>query len=424
MRFGICALLRRSGWMAAAILLLAFATGPGAHAGQSDDSEENHRNFAKALKEGVVGATFRYRFENVTDDAPLVADKDGNASTLRSTLYYRSARFRGFNLFAEVEDVTDIGLEDDHGNGGAGGLSNGVTDRPTVADPDSTEFNQVYLRHSGFPDTTITAGRQELVWGNHRFVGNVGFRQNHQSFDGVNVEQRSIPLTTLNYAFLTNANRINGGNKALAGHLLNGEVKLAKTGVLTPYVYQLDFDEPGDAGLSTLTYGARWQDKREVGGGWSIPYAVELAQQKDAGDNANVDAGYVNVEVGGAMKHFWVRAGYELLEGSATDGAFTTPLATLHKFNGWADKFLNTPAAGLEDLYLAVGGGAKGFKGMLIYHDFGADSTSASYGKEIDAQVTYRAHWGQLFGAAIGFYDADTFAADTDKIWVWTAYSF
>ena len=39
-------------------------------------------------------------------------------------------------------------------------------------------------------------------------------------------------------------------------------------------------------------------------------------------------------------------------------------------------------------------------------------------------KVTYKAHWGQVFGAAIGFYDADTFAADTDKIWVWTAYSF
>ena len=71
-----------------------------------------------------------------------------------------------------------------------------------------------------------------------------------------------------------------------------------------------------------------------------------------------------------------------------------------------------------------MGGGGKNLKGMLIYHDFGADSTSADYGKEVDAQVTYNAHWGQEFGAAIGFYDADTFASDTDKIWIWTAYSF
>ena len=31
--------------------------------------------------------------------------------------------------------------------------------------------------------------------------------------------------------------------------------------------------------------------------------------------------------------------------------ALQTPLATLHKFNGWADLFLTTPNAGLEDAY-------------------------------------------------------------------------
>src|SRR3546814_3361296 len=36
--------------------------------------------------------------------------------------------------------------------------------------------------------------------------------------------------------------------------------------------------------------------------------------------------------------------------------AFQTPLATLHAFNGWADRFLSTPGNGLEDIYVGVGG--------------------------------------------------------------------
>jgi hypothetical protein len=39
---------------------------------------------------------------------------------------------------------------------------------------------------------------------------------------------------------------------------------------------------------------------------------------------------------------------------------FTTPLATLHKFQGWADKFLTTPVNGLADLYVNAGYTRKG----------------------------------------------------------------
>ncbi|MFV4641100.1 hypothetical protein ACNJUF_21330, partial [Mycobacterium tuberculosis] len=45
-----------------------------------------------------------------------------------------------------------------------------------------------------------------------------------------------------------------------------------------------------------------------------------------------------------------VTAGYEKLGGDGVH-AFQTPMATLHKFNGWADLFLVTPAGGLQDWY-------------------------------------------------------------------------
>ena len=59
---------------------------------------------------------------------------------------------------------------------------------------------------------------------------------------------------------------------------------------------------------------------------------------------------------------------------------FTTPLATLHKFQGWADKFLTTPANGLEDLYATAsvtlkGVGALDTLGFIVsYHDYEAEA--------------------------------------------------
>jgi len=109
---------------------------------------------------------------------------------------------------------------------------------------------------------------------------------------------------------------------------------------------------------------------------------------------------------------------------TAGDGRFTTPLATLHIFNGWADKFLSTPENGLADSYLLVGGGTERWNGVLVYHDFDADTTGGDYGQEIDAELTYEAKWGQTFGAALGFYEAETLFDDTGKIWLWTSYAF
>ena len=46
-----------------------------------------------------------------------------------------------------------------------------------------------------------------------------------------------------------------------------------------------------------------------------------------------------------------LNAGYEVL-GADNGVGFATPLATGHKFQGWADKFLTTPGDGIEDVYI------------------------------------------------------------------------
>jgi hypothetical protein len=65
-------------------------------------------------------------------------------------------------------------------------------------------------------------------------------------------------------------------------------------------------------------------------------------------------------------------------------GSFLTPLATLHKFNGWADKFLVTPLEGLSDLYFTAGGLIGPVKGLATFHLF----TAAEGGEELGHELT------------------------------------
>jgi hypothetical protein len=98
-------------------------------------------------------------------------------------------------------------------------------------------------------------------------------------------------------------------------------------------------------------------------------------------------------------------------------------LATLHAFNGWADKFLTTPANGLRDLYADVAiklpaiARIKGAIARLQYYDFNATRGSIDYGRE----------WGLMLGVPItkqisttvkfSRYNANSFASDTSKFW-------
>ncbi len=380
---------------------------------------EEEKTFRESLSAGEATVSLRYRYENVDQDA---FDKDAHASTLRTLLGYRTAPFRGFSLYLEGENVTVLGNEKTFRNLGAGSLGNGVTDRPVVADPEITEVNQAYLRYKN-GETELTAGRQEIALRDQRFVGPVGWRQNHQSFDAFRITTQALTNTTLTYAFIDNTNRIFGDNKAMASHLLDATVKLP-FGKLSLYDYRLDYDNLADAVLSTNTYGVELVGKQEAGS-ISWLYELEFARQRDTGDNPNnVDAGYLHAAFGAAFPKVTARLGFEVLEGSPEDGRFTTPLATLHKFNGWADLFLNTPGTGLEDLYLQVSGKAGKVGWMAVYHDFGAESSSADYGKELDLQLTYKTAWAQQLGLKAAVYDSDGFATDTRKIWFWTAYTF
>ncbi len=406
------------------VLALALVFCPVALAGdEATEEEETAANLAEALKKGTFSLNLRYRYETVDQDG---FDDDAKASTVRTMLGFRTMAWAKMSAYIEFENITPVGMHGEYHNKGGGALWNGVDDKPVVADPKFTEVNQAYIDFTFLPDTKITAGREEILLGNVRFVGNVGWRQNHQSFDALSVVNKSIPRTTLFYGYISNVNRIFGDNKAMGSHLLNGTVKVTDSIKLALYAYLLDYDNEADFGASTQTIGGNFTGNHKFENNWKFLYDLEYAKQSDYGDNPmDVDADYYRVEAGTGMgKAFTVKVGQEKLGGSEADGKFSTPLATLHKWNGWADKFLATPTDGLVDTYFSVGGkwGAWGLTG--IYHDFQADNGDMDYGTELDALLTYKAPWKQLFAIKFADYSADDFSVDTQKIMFFTAYGF
>jgi alginate export protein len=408
----------------ATMALLGLATGVNASA-QDDTSpvlqteDKAELTLAEALAAGTSWVKLRLRFENVDQQSFA---KDANSFTLRTLLGYETAAWNEFSLLIEAEDVSEIGAATFNNT------YNGVTDRPVVADPDGTEVNQAYVQYSGLEDTVLRAGRQRIILNDARFVGNVGWRQNEQTFDAWSAKSEAIEGLDIFYAHITNANRIFGdgspiGNAAMASNLLHLGHDFGDIGRLEAFLYDLDYtDQPSG---STRTVGASFIGRRDLEN-VGLLYRIVTANQTDANDNPNqIDAGYLQLEGGVEASGITIKIGQELLEGSGSPGdRFTTPLATLHGWNGWADMFLNTPDAGLEDTYVSIGGNWRGTNLLAVWHDFGSDAGSVDYGTELDLRATRKLSNGIVCGLKYADYSADSFGEDTTKGWFWLAYSF
>ncbi len=359
----------------------------------------------EVFSEGKVSLASRLRYEY--GDQPGV--KDSNAFTFRNRLGFTSGKFQGWNFMIEGEDVHAF----DSDSYNQAGLNPGGAGRVVIADIEGTEVNQAWLGYTG-DLVSGKLGRQRVVLDNARFIGDVGWRQDQQTYDAFTLQSKPTAGLTLTYGYLWQINRIFSDLRDWESdsHVLNAGTKLGG-GTLSAYAYLLDFDNA--AANSTATYGASYSGSVKLDDKTSILYRVEAATQSDYGSSPlDYSATYYVGELGAKFGKLTAKVGYEVL-GSDNGQGFKTPLATLHAFNGFADLFLGTPGTGLEDLYVSIGGPIAGFNVTAFYHDFSANSGGASYGSEIDFVVAKKFADRFTAIAKAASFDSDGFAKDTDR---------
>lgn len=384
--------------------------------------EEGATTPASAITSGKFSIDGRYRYEHVDQDNAL---KDADASTLRLRLNYRTGQWNGWSAFAEFDHVFHV-LVDDFNSGS--GTSPNRSEYSVVADPEGSDLNQFYFDYVRDENWKFRVGRQRILLDNQRYVGGVGWRQNEQTYDAFTLLTSSIANTNLSYSYVADVRRIFGqtvsaGKAKLDGHLLNAKISLRDGWTLVPYFYFLDYGDVANAGDSTSTIGARLAGGFKAGDG-NLALVAELASQSDAGDNpTNYDAQYVHFDATWALENgIALGLGYESLGADADAGtAFRTPLATLHKFQGWADVFVppGTAPSGIDDVFATVKFNAGQWKLMAVYHDFSAETGSTDYGTEIDLSAGRKLgdRYSLLLKAAL--FDADDAAyVDTTKVWL------
>lgn len=323
----------------------------------------------------------RYEFADINGFDP------SHAATLRARLGMKTKTWNGFS--ALVEGEFSQALVDDY-HGGARGADPFDLKNSLIADPETTEINQAYLQYSGF-DTTAKLGRQRIIYDNAAFIGNVGWRQNEQTYDAISLANTSIDALTLNYAYINQVNRIfgsdadggllpNNSNVQDIGsnvHLLNASYTGVSGVTLGGYIYLMDFDRQS---WNNNTFGVSAKTKQ-----FGLDLYGELAFQDKAGFLADDEALYAHFTGTKVMGTHSLTLGIEHL-----DAGFKTPLATVHLYNGFADVTdpgrIEGTHRGLTDLYLSHTMPLfAGIKWTNVLHAFGDNELSTGYGWEIDS---------------------------------------
>ncbi len=354
------------------------------------------------------------------------------AYTSRLRIGYGLPQWMGFTAYAELEDIR--AASDDTYN--AAGL-NRQGNHTVIADPVDTELNQLFIAYTPTEDLddvvgelvrkampTVQVGRQRVKLDDDRFIGNVGWRQNEQTFDAA-VAQTSLGIDKLRaiYGYVWDVNRIFGPDSGLDlrtnVHLFNINYAMCESFDVTGFAYLLDLQNA--AAASTNTVGIRITGGVPVSEDqFALKYEGSFAWQEDAFENAaKYDAIYGKLQVTGVIqKDYDVGAGYEILGAGRGASSFQTPLATLHKHNGFADMFLATPPNGLQDVYIVGGANLPlGLKARGWFHMFFEDQGGSRYGQEIDAALSKKLTKNLSALVKYAWFDGDNGMADIYKVW-------
>ena len=265
--------MRSSQRLVAAALLIATAGAASA------------RPLGYAVTHGALDWSLRPRYEIVKQPGK----RGARAFTLRTLLGYETGGYEHLRVFLQLINVASLVNDYDS-------LLNHKTRYPVIPDPSATNVNQAYLRYSGLPATTVRVGRQIIALNNGRFVGNVDFRQNMQTFDAVSLANHGLRHLALYAAYSWRIKDILNALVPARVVLLNASDSFAPKSVASVYSYTYEnrahtfipgaaaCDVPGGPqACDSETAGVRFAGQAPVTRGLRILYDADYAHQSPAG---------------------------------------------------------------------------------------------------------------------------------------------
>ena len=127
------------------------------------------------------------RFRVETADQETFAE-DATSMTVRTRAGAELKWAEKFSFLVEGEGTFQI--DDDYNDTIP---DNGVEPFPVIADPETFELNRVQVGYKG-KNGSVTIGRQRIIHEDARFVGNVVWRQNEQTYDAIRGQAKIGPV--------------------------------------------------------------------------------------------------------------------------------------------------------------------------------------------------------------------------------------
>lgn len=313
---------------------------------------------------GKFGINYRIRYEETNNNGGI---------SHRIRYGYTTDNYNGFTANLEGEAVD--GIKD-----GFNGLD--------VAG-EGTDLNQLWGSYENTDLGSVKVGRQIYTLDDQRFIGHVGWRQNIQTFDAMTATVTGVENLVVRGFFLDEVNRVNGTQIGIDAFGINTAYAFGKPLKLVGFYYDLEDTE-------TL---ARW-DSETIGlrasGEFGFEDLTVIYSLSVAGQDALLgeDGGYFSAETSSSFAGVKVGLGYDVLE-----QGFRTPLATVHKFQGFADVFVLQSVTGtgngVEDLYIYAGYNipvGNGIAAKVTYHSFDPETGAGEFGDEINLVALYKAN--------------------------------
>jgi len=373
--------------------------------------------FAQAVDIKISGE-LRPRFEYANNALssgtkdPLKSDTR-TFTTMRTRIGVKATVDSDTSGFIQIQDVRTFG------GATPTGAPPSITQTGTSVSASGLDIHQAYIDLKNILDTglALKIGRQELVFDEHRLIGNIGWIQQGQTFDAVRgyyglTDALSVTaFAAKTVAFVTHPTLAativpgNGFESSFSGVRLN--YSLGGKDRITPYFYHaLNASRTGagpDAvpdiaqrldyiGAYILTHIDRFRIRLD--GAYQFGNITNTVDTRAFMLTANVST---NVDIAnGANVMLW----FDYLSGD--DGSdptskktFITPYATNHAYYGFMDNFLNIPSQGLMDAAVKVWiKPTKKLKIKVDGHWFRSTESTTAFsskdlGKEIDVTGIY-----------------------------------